>query len=138
MSEINIVHESKWGFHACDRDTAAKLRFLNRCYAKALKWRGTWERWVRKQEENRKGPEPRQVPVYEWTHRWPWQFKPPLTSTDPIRISGFGEDVREAARIARTVYKTKEEVPVIRLHMGVINTHFAFLKKWVEDNKVEL
>ena len=136
MSEINIVHESRWGFHACDRETAAKLRFLNRCYTKALKRYAALNRWARKQKQI--GVAPKQFPVYEWTSRWPHQFNPPLPGTHPIRISAFGEDIRVAARIARTVYKTKDEVPMLRINMGIVNLHFAFLKKWVEDNKVKL
>lgn len=47
------AHQSRWGFHPCDRETSRKLRFLNRAYQSALAKAAAWRRWERKAAHNR-------------------------------------------------------------------------------------
>jgi len=124
---FNIVFESKWGFHPCDYQTYLKLKFLNRAYSLALKARGAWERWERKQE--RTGIEPKQFPVFEWV------FKSQPYG-DAIRLSNFGEEVRKAVRISRHPVPTTEEVKHLGINEGIVDVHYKFLKKWIKEHKV--
>jgi len=47
------VHQSKWGFHPCDRETFQKLKELNKLYIQALHQKAAYERWERKEPHNR-------------------------------------------------------------------------------------
>jgi hypothetical protein len=47
------VYRSKWGFHSCSKETSKKLRFLNGVYQMALGKASAWNRWDRKQPQNR-------------------------------------------------------------------------------------
>ena len=51
--EKNEVFMSKWGFHPCSYSTYQKLRKLNSLYERALRLRADWDRWDRKQPQNR-------------------------------------------------------------------------------------
>ncbi len=47
------VHQSRFGYHPCDRETFAKLKELNKLYTKALHQKAAFERWERKEPHNR-------------------------------------------------------------------------------------
>ncbi len=47
------VYQSKFGFHPVSLETSKKLRFINGVYAKAQHVAGAWERWDRKDPQNR-------------------------------------------------------------------------------------
>lgn len=47
------VYQSKWGFHNVSLETSKKLRFINGVYAKSQHLAGAWERWDRKDPQNR-------------------------------------------------------------------------------------
>ena len=47
------VYQSRWGFHPCSYEIFLKLKKLNGLYFKALQMRGEWERWDRKEPQNR-------------------------------------------------------------------------------------
>jgi hypothetical protein len=125
------VFKSKWGYHPCSKETALKLRTINRVYDKALRLRAAWDRWANKLEENRVQwrtvrdasgqkvgrekvldgngktiplPEPKRCPIFEWTFHWPGGGK------RPHRISKVGEAILKASRLARTPVATPEEV----------------------------
>lgn len=57
MSTVNVneakVHQSRWGYHPISYESSRKLRFINSVYAKAQHKAGEWERWDRKQPQNR-------------------------------------------------------------------------------------
>jgi hypothetical protein len=58
MTEIiatapSAVHQSRWGFHPCSRETDRKLRFLNYVYSLAVQKAAAWKRWNRKAPQNR-------------------------------------------------------------------------------------
>tara|TARA_Y100000034_G_scaffold100014_1_gene123135 strand:- start:6750 stop:7337 length:588 start_codon:yes stop_codon:yes gene_type:complete len=47
------THESRWGHHPCDYDTYLKLKELHRYWWKAVQREYEWERWNRKDPQNR-------------------------------------------------------------------------------------
>jgi len=51
------VHQSKWGYHPCDKEVFLKLKALNKFYVDALHRKAAWERWERKEPHNRIGRE---------------------------------------------------------------------------------
>lgn len=58
MSTIVIashVHQSKWGWHPCDKEVFLKLKELNKIFVDALHKKAAWERWERKEPRNRVG-----------------------------------------------------------------------------------
>lgn len=48
-----MVHEGKYGFYPCDWATYRKLKELNMAYDRALHLKAQWERWDRKEPQNR-------------------------------------------------------------------------------------
>jgi len=52
-STENKVYQSAWGFHPCDKDTYIKLRKLNHWFLKAQIKAAEWNRWNRKDKQNR-------------------------------------------------------------------------------------
>jgi len=47
------THESKFGFHPCDRETYMKLKKLNHWFFQAQQRAARWNRWARKDKQNR-------------------------------------------------------------------------------------
>ena len=47
------VYQSKWGYHPCDLETYKKLRKLNQWFMKAQREAAEWNRWARKDKQNR-------------------------------------------------------------------------------------
>ena len=47
------MHQGKWGWYPCDRETYHKLKKLNMALTKALSKKSAWERWDRKEPQNR-------------------------------------------------------------------------------------
>ena len=47
------VYQSKWGFHPCDQETYKKLRKLNQWFLEAQRQAAEWNRWARKDKQNR-------------------------------------------------------------------------------------
>ena len=47
------VYESKFGFHPCDIETYMKLKKLNYWFSQAQHKAAEWNRWARKDEQNR-------------------------------------------------------------------------------------
>lgn len=45
--------EGKYGFYPCDWQTYYKLKIINMAYNKALHNKAIWDRWYRKQPQNR-------------------------------------------------------------------------------------
>jgi hypothetical protein len=54
------VYQSRWGYHPCAYATYLQLKQLNRFYLRALRRFADWQRWQRKQPQNR---------VYRRIHR---------------------------------------------------------------------
>lgn len=52
------VLKSRWGYHPCTYSIFCKLKRLHRLYWETVSDYFAWERWSRKQPQNRKGPEP--------------------------------------------------------------------------------
>lgn len=53
MSALQSVFPSRFGFHPCDYPTYRKLKFLNLVYLRAVLLAHAWERWKRKDPQNR-------------------------------------------------------------------------------------
>jgi len=47
------TYQSRWGFHPCDYETYLLLKQLNRLHDQALHACADWQRWARKQPQNR-------------------------------------------------------------------------------------
>jgi len=52
-STENKVYQSAWGFHPCDKETYMKLRKLNYWFLEAQRKAAEWNRWTRKDKQNR-------------------------------------------------------------------------------------
>lgn len=48
-----MKQQGKYGWYPCDWDTYKKLKALNMAYDKALREKAAWERWDRKEPQNR-------------------------------------------------------------------------------------
>lgn len=111
MTTMQNTFKSRFGFHPCDHETYLKLKKLYKSYWKSLYREGDWERWnrkepqnriIRKWERNEKGqrvgckilgpkPEPKKYPLFRfdvWTEfqnaRMP---KPNAESVIPLGVS---------------------------------------------------
>jgi hypothetical protein len=47
------MFRSRWGFYPCDYQTYCKLKVLHRVYQTAMRMAHAWERWNRKDPQNR-------------------------------------------------------------------------------------
>src|SRR4051812_16021137 len=47
------MFKSRWGFHPCDYSTYRKLKFLFNVFQKAVRMAHVWQRWKRKDPQNR-------------------------------------------------------------------------------------
>lgn len=47
------MHQGKYGWYPCDRETYHKLKKLNMAWNKALQTKSRWDRWERKEPQNR-------------------------------------------------------------------------------------
>jgi hypothetical protein len=50
---LSHVHQGKYGYHPCDKETYLKLKALNKLYVEALRQKAAWDRWNRKLPKNR-------------------------------------------------------------------------------------
>jgi hypothetical protein len=73
MNTTTNTHRSRWGYHAADHATFAKLRALHKWYWQTVYDFHRWHRWWRKRPENRRGPEPRYCDVFVEDRVW---YKP--------------------------------------------------------------
>lgn len=155
----NGVHQSKWGFHPCSKETSKKLRFLNGVYAKAQHMAGAWERWERKLPHNRvvkraikdeKGIKVGTEVVLD-AQGQPVPWKEPEICTlfhDKIPSSvdrwggkiggraednGFGADILAASRQARTPQATPQTVKPLPFSDEEIDRLCSVAKDWLES-----
>jgi hypothetical protein len=47
------AYQSRWGYHPCDYETYLQLKKLNGYYEQALRAFAAWQRWARKEPQNR-------------------------------------------------------------------------------------
>lgn len=47
------VYQSRWGFHPCDKETFQMLKFLHKHWHITVRQSADWERWNRKEPQNR-------------------------------------------------------------------------------------
>jgi len=73
MNTIDTARKSRWGYHATDYATFARLRQLHAWYWQTVYDFHRWHRWWRKQPQNRRGDEPAYCPAF--VEEGPW-YKP--------------------------------------------------------------
>lgn len=122
------VFESRWGFHPCDYQTFRKLRFLKKCWFETQKAKADWERWVRKEPQNRvirrwKRDENRRKIGHEVVGPRP---EPKVC---PYFDGSFLVDC-EIARMPRD----KGNVTPLRHTIEQINQQYYKVKGWFEEN----
>lgn len=112
QTSTSNVHQSKWGFHACDIETFRKLKkvkaALNQAYLQYLRDDAALSRWSRKQPQNRivwraiRAPQGHRT---GWENLGPWsQPKPkwPVYDTAGMGFDGINwENEYENARTPR-------------------------------------
>lgn len=62
--------KSRFGFHPTSHETYMKLKELHKWYWKTLYAFHRWNRWDRKQPQNRRGPEPSYCPLFVLDKSW--------------------------------------------------------------------
>ena len=50
---VNTVHQGKYGFHPCNRETYLKLKVIHKVYWESVFRLAAWQRWDRKAPQNR-------------------------------------------------------------------------------------
>jgi hypothetical protein len=133
------AYQSRWGFHACDYQTFLKIKKLYGFYWKALRRNGEWNRWNRKEPQNRilrkwyrnaqgqktgyeivgPKPEPKLYPVFG-------ALNYVLQGDHALKAMG----VVDAYLTARHPYPTAEEVPQLGLTIEQINNMLAHLEEF--------
>ena len=142
MTTVQNVSKSRFGFHACDHETFLKLKKLKKFYFKALRRNGEWNRWSRKEPQNRVeikwyrndkgqktgseivGPkvEPKLYPVFGQKRYIP---------TNDHALNDMG--VLAAYDAARRPYATSDEVKAIAITVEQIDNMLSHLEKF--DNQ---
>ena len=156
MTAEKAVHQSKWGFYPISREASKKLRFINGVYAKAQHLAGAWERWDRKQPQNRvqkqwrggspgsRGrlevvlddagkpiplKEPRICPLFH--EKVPGHVKYGTYFLGYAKDNGFGEKILFASRQARTPQPTPEAVAPFPFTEEEIDALYETAKEWM-------
>jgi hypothetical protein len=129
---MNMAHRSRWGWHPCDRATYLLLKKLHGYYWRALRRFAEWQRWRRKQPQNRvirawirddegnrvasrivgPRPEPPLCPVF-CTRAFVVRHGKEERLGE--RVSFCGHGIAEAYRAARTLLADPEKVQPLSL-----------------------
>jgi hypothetical protein len=153
---VNDVYQSKWGFHPISKESSKKLRFLNGVYAKAQHMAGAWERWERKQPQNRvqkrilrdsagqkygkeivlddQGkpiplPEPQICELFH--EKVPSHVQWGTYISGRAEDNGFGAKILAASRQARTPQPTQEAVQPFPFTEEEIDRLYESAKNWI-------
>ena len=121
------VHQSKWGFHPCDRETFKMLKRLNFLRLQYLRQLAKHERWARKDIENRivrkKGK-----PVLDANGHY-------ITWVEPkLPFHKIFNEVEENYRRARYPKPTAGEVEVLTTQPIHIAARLHEAEKWYEES----
>ncbi len=139
MTTIQNVNQSRWGFHSCNRETFLKLKKLQNFYWKALRKQAEWNRWNRKEPQNRllrkwfrneknqktgfeiigPKPEPKVYPVFK---KWKNYYLP--DGSHALDDMGVLADYTNA----RTPRKTLEEVKPLKFSIEKIDKMISELE----------
>lgn len=139
MTVIQNVSQSRFGFHACNYETYKKIKKLYGFYWKALRRNAEWERWNRKEPQNRilrkwyrneKGqktgfeivgpkPEPQRYPIFGTLNYVP-------KGGHALKAMG----VVDAYLTAKHPYATPEAVKPLGLSVEQIDNMLAHLEKF--------
>ena len=156
MTAEKAVHQSKWGYHPISLEASKKLRYINGVYAKAQHLAGAWERWDRKQPQNRiqkqtvkdlNGRKRREtvlvngapVPLPEpqicklFHEKVQKYVRYGCYFPGRAKDNGFGDKIIHASRQARTPQPTPEAVAEFLLTEEEINVLYEHAKGWMEN-----
>ena len=132
----NGVFQSKWGFHPCDHATFLKLKRLNWFAHLSRRLNAQYERWARKQPQNRfvkttkvvDGKKYRGWALDEKGNRIPW--------LEPVSVPGkLGNDlIAENYRRARFPVSSPEAVKPLTLRIEDIDAELKICETWYADN----
>ena len=130
------TYKSKFGYHSIDLDTFVKIKKLHKAYWKTTRDLAKWKRWIRKQPENRIGPEPTYCSAFVATPKW-------IIGLTPKDVQQWGwrryacddRGVLEAYRIGRTPYGTPENTQSVKLSLTHIDFLLAELEKYEASKK---
>ena len=155
------VFQSKWGFHPVSYETSKKLRFINKVFSKAQHVAGAWERWERKEPQNRviytylKGEnnkkikkvlcdEQGQPKIWEEPNVFNWFYEKIQTERNRYYTNrgrcqslNLGELILEASRIARTPASSPEAVQDLKFSEKEIDEIYQAAKSWMESGEVK-
>jgi len=138
------VHQSRWGYHPCSRETFRLLKRLHKHYWRAVRAHAAWKRWERKSPHNRvireaktgrvlgPRPEPKLCPVFtaRETVRTNWVGgKYHREGIDVVRVSTGDHGVIAAFHNARTPKATPGEVVPLQLTEAEIRAMVAQLDR---------
>jgi hypothetical protein len=154
------MFQSRWGFHPCDNQTFRKLKVLHHVYQTALRMAHAWERWNRKDPQNRvmrrrirndKGQtigydlpialaEPRICPVFSQQV----QESRHVDKKGVIHKDGFFQPkvmtddmgIVEAFSGARRPVKEAGDVRPMRISVESIEALFELARRWLNDRNV--
>jgi hypothetical protein len=110
-TQLENVFKSRWGYHSCSYEDFLKLKRLKKLYWEAVYAAARYERWIRKDPDNRRGPEPKK-PCPVWTEQvWMDSKKRGFHQTSLLRDKG----VLDAFEEARMPKSSPEEVQPINM-----------------------
>lgn len=71
MNTITKTFESRWGYHPVDHAGFIELKKAHKLFLQAMRDCRKNERWIAKDDHNRKGEEPKTPPVFVsiWTYQ---------------------------------------------------------------------
>jgi hypothetical protein len=156
MNATETVHQSKWGYHPCSKETSKKLRTINRVYLKALRLQAAHDRWANKDPQNRvlfstvrdeSGKKTGRIPVLDKQNKpvpmpepklcklpagglifeWTYKYEP---ERKPRRISKMGEAMLEASRQARKPVENPDDVKPLGVRQADIDRLYEQCVAW--------
>jgi hypothetical protein len=122
------MFKSRWGYHPCSYETYRKLKVLKKRFWESVIAYGNYKRWIRKQEQNRVGPEPRYCDFFLCAHYQ--RHKPVGAGVWQILFGGtFIEFVQETLEKARMGSATEVE-PLPALTVQKIDDAYEKVEAW--------
>jgi hypothetical protein len=129
------VHQSKWGYHPCDYETYQKLRKINYVRYLSIKMQAAWNRWRRKEPQNRV--------IRKWTRnadsqRTGYEIIGPRP--EPERCPVFSDkwsltySIERDYENAKVPRRNKEDVQALRLSKDDINELYEECIEWLKNN----
>lgn len=129
------AYKSKWGYHPCDYETYQKLRKINYVRYLSVKMQASWNRWRRKEPQNRV--------IRKWTknennQKTGYEIIGPRP--EPARCLVFSDKwnliyaIEHDYANAKIPRANKENVQPLRLSKDEINELYEECTEWLKDN----